>query len=104
MVPVMQFWRAYQHTQGSNGQTHVGMNVDGPNPAKRKQSGEGLQRKSHHKCRQVDQADGVDAIERMFPMGRQPVEMFGAVMNGMETPQKSNPVLQAMSPLDQRVA
>ena len=53
---------------------------------------------------QVDEAHGVNRIERMLAVSGQPVEMFGAVVDRMEPPEEADAVLQAMAPVDEEVA
>ena len=40
----------------------------------------------------------------VLAMGGQPVEMLGAVVDRMETPEEADVVLQAMAPVDEQVA
>lgn len=80
------------------------MNVNGPQAAEGEEARERLQRKAEDEGGQIDDADGVNRIERMLAMRRESVEMLGAVMNGMKAPQKRHFVLQAMCPVDAEVA
>src|SRR6266576_1034440 len=99
MMPVMQFRRADEHPQRTDWEANVRMDVDGPDAAKGEQAGECLQRESHDESRQIDQTHGVNGVQRMLPVRRQPVEMFGALMDRMEPPEKLHSVLQPMSPI-----
>src|SRR5258708_12780 len=40
----------------------------------------------------------------MLTVGGEPVEAFGAVVDGMEAPEETDAVLQAMAPVDEKVA
>src|SRR5262249_45259697 len=53
---------------------------------------------------EVDEPDGVNGIERGFAGSGEPVEVLGAVVDGMEAPEQANAVLKAMAPVDQEVA
>ncbi|MDF1711300.1 MAG: hypothetical protein P1U90_03635, partial [Akkermansiaceae bacterium] len=53
--------------------------------------------------RKIDQANCIDAIDRMFTMGRQPIKMFRAVMHRMKPPKKRDFVLQAMPPIHKKI-
>src|SRR6266850_1853417 len=79
------------------------MYIDRPHPAKCQQSCQSLERESHDKSWQVDQSHRVNRVQRMLPMRREPIQVFGAVMNRMKSPQKTNPMLQAMSPINEQV-
>src|SRR5947208_973505 len=103
MMPMMKFRRAYEHTQRADGQTHIGMNVDGPKTPKSQQTRDGFEGKPEDERRQVDQAHGINGIQRVLAMGCQPIQMFGAVMNRVETPEEANPMLQPMAPIDKKV-
>ena len=104
VVPVMQFWGTQEHAQGADGEADIGVNVDRPKATKGDEAGEGFEGKTEEEGREVDQAHGVQTIERVFAVGGEPVEMFGAVVNGMEPPEKANAVLEAMAPVDEEVA
>ena len=80
------------------------MDVDGPHAAEGEQSGERFEREPQKERGQIDEPHGVNGVEWMFAMGREPVEMFGAVVNGMEAPQEFEAMLQSMSPINEKVA
>src|ERR1043166_4451384 len=104
MVPVMKLGRANEPPQQSDRQSDVGMNVDGPNPAKSKQPSQCLKGKAKHKRRQIYEAHRVNGVHRMFAMGCEPVEMFCAVMNRVEAPQPADAMLQPVSPINAQIA
>lgn len=85
MMPVMQFRRADDHAQRTERQADVGMNMDRPDAAEGGEPGERGEIESQQKCRQVDQADGVNVVWRMLAVRRQTVEMLRAVMHGVES-------------------
>src|SRR5437762_2730426 len=103
MVPVMQFRCADEPTQRPNRQSHIRVDVDGPNAAEREQARERLQRKSQQKGRQVDQAHRVNRVYWMLSMCRQPVEMLGAVMDRMKSPEETDAVLQTVPPIHRQI-
>ena len=104
MVPVMEFGRADQNTQRADGEPDIRMDVNGPETAKSEETGERFQREAKQEGRKVDEAQGVNRIQRVFPVRGQPVEMFGAVMDGVKTPEEFGAVLQAVTPINQQVA
>src|SRR2546430_1856836 len=101
MMPMMQFGRADKQAKWPDGETHIGMNVDGPQPTKRQQPGKGFKGKSHDEGRQIDQAHGINRVGGMFAVGGEPIKMFGAMMDRMEAPKKTDAVLQTMAPVNQ---
>ena len=103
-MPMVQLGRADQHPQRPERQPHVAVNVDGPNPAKGDQAGERRHREAQQESRQVDHRQRVDGIDRMLAVRGQPIEMLGAVMDGVEPPQQRHAMLQAMSPVDAEIA
>src|ERR1700730_14772140 len=80
------------------------MNVDRPDAAKGDQSGQCFQREAQQKRGQVDQNQGVHRVDGMLAVRREPVQMLGAVMNGMKSPQPTDTVLQTVTQIDAQVA
>ncbi len=76
------------------------MNINRPDAAERDERGQRFEREAENERGQVDDADRVDRVERMFAMGGEPIEMLGTVMNRVESPQETDPVLQAMRPVN----
>ena len=103
MVPVMKFWRAEQHAQRSDRKPDIGMDVDGPDTAECDQSRDRLQRKTEYECGKIDDSNGVNRVYRMFAVSGEPVQMLGAVMDGVKTPEKANRVLQAVAPVNKKI-
>ena len=103
MMPMVELRRANQHPERPDRQAHIGMDVDGPQTAEGQQAGDRFQRKAEQESRQIDQAHGIDGIQRMLAMSRQPVQVLGAVMYGMETPEKTDSMLQPMAPIDKQI-
>jgi len=101
MVPVMEFGCSDEPTEGADRQPDIGVNVEGPNPTEGHEPGPHSEGNPEEETRQVDQGPGVDRVEGMLPVGRQPIKEFGAVVNGMEAPKER---LQAVSPIDAKVA
>jgi hypothetical protein len=104
MVPVMGFRCSDEPPKGADRQTDIGVNVDDPNPTEGHEPGQHSEGNPEEETRQVDQGHGVGRVEGMLPVGRQPIKVFGAVVNGMETPKEWPPRLQAVSPIDAKVA
>ena len=104
VMPMMKFGRADEPSQGSDGKSDVGMDVDGPDAAEGEESGERFEWEAQKECGKVDEAHGIDGIERMLAMGSQPIEVLGAVMDGMKAPKEFEAMLQTMSPIDKEVA
>ena len=100
MVPVMGFRCSDEPTERADRQTDIGVNVDGPYPTEDHEPEQHFEEKP----RKVDQGHGLDRVEGRLPVGRQPIKMFGAVVNGMEEPKESPPILHAVSPIDAKVA
>src|SRR5262245_42487952 len=103
VVPVVQLGRTDDPAQGTDGQSDIRVNVDRPQSAEGDEASENPEIETEQKRRQVDDADGVDRVERMFAMRGEPVEMFGAVMHRMEAPQKRDAMLQTMSPVNEEI-
>src|SRR5436190_7150173 len=104
MMPMMQLRRADQHSQWTNGQPNIGMNVNRPQSTKCREQRQRFNRKSQCENRQIHEQNRVDRIDRMLAMRRQPIEMLGAVMDAVKPPEKSNAMLQAMTPVDKKIA
>src|SRR6267378_4673130 len=100
MMPVMQFRRTDQYPETPNGQTNIGVNINCPKPTKGQQPRQCFEWKSHDEGGQVDQTHRVNRIERVLPMRGQPIQVFGAVMDRMETPQEADPMLKPMPPIN----
>src|SRR5258708_7834657 len=79
------------------------MNVDSPDAAEGDETGDGFQRKTEEERGKVDQAHCVDRVERMFAVGGEPVEVFGAVVDRVEPPEKPDAMLQPVAPIDQEI-
>src|SRR5438445_698798 len=86
VMPVMQFRRADQHARRSERKTDVRVNIYGPDTAERDESGDSLQRKAQDHGGQIDNAYGINGVKRMLPVGGEPVEMFGTVVDCMKPP------------------
>ena len=54
MMPMMQFRRANQHPQWTDGQPDVGMDVDGPHAAEGEEPGQRFKREPQKECGQID--------------------------------------------------
>lgn len=79
------------------------MDVNSPYAPERDYQRQCFQLESKHKSRQVDQANRINTINGMFPVCRQPVEFFGAMMYFVKTPEKIYLVLEAVSPVNKQV-
>src|SRR5262249_44773396 len=104
VVPVVQFRGADEHPQRADGQPDIGMNVDRPNAPEGNETGQGLQGETEDESREVDESQGVNRIERVLAVSSKPVEMFGAVVDGMDPPKQADAVLEAMAPVNEEVA
>jgi hypothetical protein len=104
MMPVMQFRSANEHAQRTEREAHIGVDINCPKTTEGEHSGDGFERESHDKCGQVDQTHRINGVDGMLAMGCQPIKMLGAVMNGMEAPEKTDPVLQPVAPIHAQVA
>ena len=104
MVPVVQLRRAEEHANRADGEADIGMDVDRPYSTEQKEARNRFQWKAEDHGGQVDQSHGVDRIERMLAVGGQPVQMFSAVVDGMEAPEKAHAVLQAVAPIHEEIA
>src|SRR5688572_26338605 len=103
-MPVVDLWRAEDHAQRADRKAHIRVDVDRPDATEGDEADQRFDREAEHDCGKIDQADGVDRIERMLAMRRQPVEMLRAVMHRMEPPEEADIVLQTMPPVDEEVA
>jgi len=101
---VVQLRGTDEHAQRAEGQTDIGMNVDGPDAAEGNEAGQSFEREAEEESGEVDEAHGVNRVERVLAVSGQPVEMLGAVVDGMEAPEKADAVLEAMAPVDQEIA
>ena len=45
----------------------------------------------------------IDRAQRMLPVSREPAQVLGAVVDGVESPQEVHTVLQAMRPVDHQI-
>src|SRR5687767_11022287 len=104
VVPVVELGGADEHAQRSDREADIRVDVDGPDAAEGDEGGEGLQREAEDEDGKVDQAHRVDGVDGVFAVGGQPVEVFGAVVDGMEPPQEADAVLEAVAPVDAEVA
>src|SRR6266850_6155334 len=104
MMPMMKLRSADEYPQRADGQADVRVDVDGPEAAKGKQPRQGFQAEPHDEGGQVDEPHRVNCVQRMLAMRGEPVQMFGAVMNRMKTPEKADPMLQTMPPVNQQIA
>jgi len=100
---MMEFRCANQHPQRTERQPDIGMDVDSPNAAEGQEASQRFKRETQQERGQIDQAHRISGVERMFAMGSEPIEMFGAVMDGMKAPKEFETMLQAMSPIDEEV-
>src|SRR5260370_4949357 len=80
------------------------MDVDGPHAAEGEEASYRFERETQKECGQINETHCVNRVERMFAVCREPIEMFGAVMDGMKSPQKFEAMLQAMSPINKKIA
>lgn len=103
VVPVVEFRRADKHAQGAEREADVGMDVDGPDATEGGEGGEGGEIEAEEEGGEVDEADGVNGIERVLAVGGEPIEVLGAVMNGVEAPEEGDAVLDTMSPVDEEI-
>src|SRR3989344_7829272 len=79
------------------------MDVNGPDSSESNKSANGFQRKSKNESRQIDYANRINGINRMFPMCGQPIKMLGTVMHFMKTPEESHMMLETMSPVNKKI-
>ena len=100
MMPVMDLGGAKEEAKGPDWESHVGMNVDGPDASERDKSSQCLQWKTENEGRQIDQTHRIDRVQWMFPMCGKPIEMLGAVMYGVKSPEENASMLQSMPPID----
>src|SRR5687767_13250716 len=98
-MPVMQFRCSHQHTQRSNWQPHIRMNVNRLVTTKREQTVKSCQGKTHKKRWQIDQRHRVDSVDWIHPVCGKPIEMLRTVMNGMKAPQERDAMLQPVAPV-----
>src|SRR5688572_25014537 len=103
MMPVMEFRCANDHSQWPDRKANIGMNIDRPDTTKSNEASQCFQREAKYECRQVDQPNSINSIQGMFAVRRQPIKMFGTMMHFMKTPEKSNGMLQAMTPVDNKI-
>lgn len=80
------------------------MDVDRPDSTEGDEADQGLDREAEQEDGQVDQAHGVNCVHRMLAVSGEPVEVFRAVMDGMEAPEDRYMVLDAVPPVDEKVA
>jgi len=104
MVPVVKFRGAQEHAERADGKADIGVNVYRPNATKGDKAGEGLEGETEDEGGEVNEAHGVNRIERVFAVSGEPVQMFGAVVDSMEPPEETDAVLKTMTPVDNEVA
>lgn len=80
------------------------MDVNRPNTAEGNESGDRLQLEPEKERGEIDQSHRVDRVDRVFSMSGEPVEVFGAVMDGMKPPEEAYPVLQSVAPIHEKIA
>ena len=80
------------------------MTVDRPQAAEEDEAADGGQREAEEEGGEVDEPHGVDGIERVFAVRRQPIEMLGTVMHGVESPEEADAVLEPVAPVDAEIA
>jgi hypothetical protein len=104
VMPVVQLGRAEHPSQRPERQVHVRVDEDGPHAS---QCGEGCERAERHAQQEGGEVLAKlrrDAVERVLAVGREEVEVFGAVVDGVEAPQRLPRVARAMEPVDEHVA
>jgi hypothetical protein len=104
VVPVVQLGRAQDPAQRAHGEADVGVDEHGPEAAEHHQRAHGLEGQPEDDARQVEAGLGADAVERVLPVGGQPVEVLGAVMDRVEAPQDFVAVASPVEPVDEHVA
>jgi len=103
-MPVMEFGRADEPADWFEWQPDIRMDVDGPNAPEGNESRESVQRKSKDERGQIDQTDGVNGVHGVLAVCGEPVEVFRAVMDGVKPPEKADPMLEAVAPVNQKIA
>jgi hypothetical protein len=104
VVPVVEFRGTDEHAERAERKADIGVKVDRPKTTEDDETGDAFEGKSEDHGGEIDEAHGVNRIERVFAVSGKPVEMFGAVVDSMEPPEKADAVLKAMAPVDQAVA
>ncbi len=103
VMPVMEFRRRQQETQRPEADAGVGVNENRLPIIKCGIDGDGRLGKPERKHRDEGDALGDNLVEGMNARRRQPVELFDAVMDGVEAPQPRHRVEHAVGKVEAEI-
>ena len=104
VMPMVKFRSPNKPPQRTDRQADVRMDKNRPHSPEGNQSRDHMSRKRQQKDREIDQTNGINTIQRILAMSRQPIEMLRTMMHRMKAPEERNPMLQTMSPIDKKIA
>ena len=104
MVPVVELRRAEQPAQGAEREAHVGVDEDRPHAAERGDAGEPPERHAEEERGEVLRELREDPVDGVLAVRGEEVQVLGAVVHGVEPPQRLPRVARAVEPVDEHVA
>jgi hypothetical protein len=104
MVPVVELGRAEDPAERAERQADVGVDEDGPHPPQGEQGRDVVEREAHHEGGEVHGELRAEAVQGVLAVRGEEVEVLGAVVDGVDAPERRERVAGAVKPVDQDVA